>query len=195
MAQRDRLKDLIVAFCNVNESRTFALHDLNDYYGDYHSIGIGGKTPQATVRRLLQELRDEGFISFLEKSGHYTLRGIDLLDKEKQDLCAIDISREKPQKKEYLLETYVRDVRWARMARECFGDHCLVGECKNIFVKEDGTPYIEVHHIVPLCRGGEDALWNMSVLCAHHHRMAHFANIETRNMMESQLLEIIGRML
>jgi len=24
------------------------------------------------------------------------------------------------------------------------------------FLKEDGIPYIEVHHIIPLCRGAED---------------------------------------
>ena len=188
MNQREKLKKLVIDFCNKEGSRTFTLKKLNATYGDYHNIGVGGSTPQATVRRLLQELRDTGFLSFLDKSGHYTLRGVDLLETEKEELQVIDISKETPQRKEYLLETYVRKTKWAKMARNFFGDYCLCDNCSNTFLKEDGTRYIEVHHIIPLHCGGEDGLWNLSVLCAHHHRMAHFANANERIKLESFLL-------
>jgi len=49
--------------------------------------------------------------------------------------------------------------------------------------------YIEVHHIIPLHAGGVDGIWNLSVVCAHHHKMAHFANIKTRKDIESVLLK------
>lgn len=189
MNQREQLKNLVIDFCNKEGSRTFALKKLNAIYGDYQNIGIGGKTPQATVRRLLQELRDSEFLSFLDKSGHYTLRGVDFLETEKEELQAVDISKETPQRKEYLLETYVRKTKWAKMARNLFGDYCLCHSCNNTFLKEDGTRYIEVHHIIPLHCGGEDGIWNLSVLCAHHHRMAHFANAKDRIELENFLLK------
>jgi len=175
MSQREKLKDLIVEFCNDEGSRTFLLKGLNDKFGDYELIGIGGKTPQATVRRLLQELRDENFISFLDKSGCYTLRGIDLLDSEKEEIKTISIIDESPQKREHLIETYIRKTKWAEHAKRILGSRCLFKNCENSFHKEDGSLYIEVHHIIPLYKGGEDGIWNLSVLCAHHHRMAHFA--------------------
>jgi predicted HNH restriction endonuclease len=139
------------------------------------------------VRKQLQALRDCGAITFLDNSGHYTLREIEMLESERKEVCAIDISREIPERREYVMETYVRNVTWARKAQEVLGMYCLYENCSNTFLREDGTPYIEVHHIIPLCKGGEDGLWNLSVLCAHHHRMAHYADSATRNCMEKYL--------
>ncbi len=195
MTQKDKLKALIIEFCNKRENRTFSLQQLNNTYDDYSIIGIGGKTPQATVRRLLQELREEGFLSFLDYSGHYTLRGVEFLRNELKELKGIDISKETPIKKEYLLETYVRKTKWAVEAKKILGSYCLIENCKNSFVKDDGELYIEVHHIIPLCNNGEDGIWNLSVLCAHHHRMAHFANRKDREKIEKYLLKEVKRRL
>jgi hypothetical protein len=40
--------------------------------------------------------------------------------------------------------------------------------------KSDGTPYLEVHHRVPLSRGGEDTVSNAIALCPNCHRKMHF---------------------
>ncbi|MFM9912585.1 MAG: HNH endonuclease [Methylophilaceae bacterium] len=60
--------------------------------------------------------------------------------------------------------------------------------CNNTFNKPDGTPYIEVHHIIFMSEGGEDGLWNLAVLCAHHHRMAHFSDKKTCLKLQKTLL-------
>ncbi len=39
----------------------------------------------------------------------------------------------------------------------------------------DGTPYLEVHHRVPLAIGGEDTVANAIALCPNCHRAAHYA--------------------
>jgi len=190
MTWKEFVYELIIAFCNERGSRSFTLREFQqDKHAAIESFSPSAKTPFNTLRRVLQELRDDGLISFVDNSGTYTLRGIDLLDIEKDEIKTIDLSREEPEKKEYLLETYVRRVGWARKARETFGSYCMVNKCHNTFTKEDGTPYIEVHHIIPLFRGGEDSLWNLSVLCAHHHRMAHYADTETKSKLEKTLLE------
>jgi len=41
--------------------------------------------------------------------------------------------------------------------------------------RSDGSPYLEVHHKIPLSAGGEDAVANAIALCPNCHRAAHFA--------------------
>lgn len=192
MRQREKLKSLIIQLCNKQQSRTFSLNELNAAFQDYSCIGIGGQTPHNTVRRLLQELRDENFVSFLHhlgRCGYYTLRAIDVLDCEKEAIDSIDISKETPNKREYLIETYLRNTKLVLEARNTLGRYCLFKNCTNTFITKEWNPYIEVHHIIPLFRGGEDALWNLSVLCAHHHRMAHFATDDKVTEIEQNLLK------
>ncbi len=40
--------------------------------------------------------------------------------------------------------------------------------------KSDGTPYLEVHHKLPLAQGGEDSIANAVAICPNCHRQAHF---------------------
>lgn len=37
-----------------------------------------------------------------------------------------------------------------------------------------GTPYLEVHHKIPMAEGGKDSLENTIALCPNCHRKAHF---------------------
>lgn len=186
----------IVEYCNRKESRTFS---LQDFYREkeflFKEFRPHNKHVLEKVRQQLQYLRNEGFISFIDNSGHYTLRVPELLDAEKKELNTLDISQESPDKKEYLIEIYVRNVMWVKQAKKILGDLCLIQKCNNTFLKEDGTRYIEVHHIIPLHSGGEDGIWNLSVLCAHHHKMAHFADINTRKEIQNYLLKRVYNML
>lgn len=143
---------------------------------------------QAKVRQQLQFLRDDGLLNFLDKRGSYTLRGIELLKDEVEDERVVEVSRAEPQRREYLIETFARNRGWVVEAKNRFGAYCMCSDCKNTFNKPDGKPYIEVHHIIPMADGGEDGLWNLAVLCAHHHKMAHFADVETCNNLKSYLL-------
>jgi 5-methylcytosine-specific restriction enzyme A len=38
----------------------------------------------------------------------------------------------------------------------------------------DGSPFLEVHHLIPLAEGGEDTVENAVALCPNCHRQAHF---------------------
>lgn len=50
--------------------------------------------------------------------------------------------------------------------------------CKNPapFYKVDKTPYLEVHHKVPLAEGGEDSIENSVALCPNCHRHVHYGS-------------------
>jgi len=186
---KDFVLEQVVNYCNEMGSRTFSLQAfLADKLSIFKEFRPNNQNIEAKIRQQLQFLRDENKITFLDNSGHYTLRGIDLLEKETEETKSIDISRETPEKREYLIETYVRKVAWANMAKMKFGELCMYQKCSNTFFREDGSRYIEVHHIIPLFKGGEDGIWNLAVLCSHHHRMAHFSDIKTRINIESYLL-------
>ncbi|RQS11413.1 HNH endonuclease [Burkholderia sp. Bp9002] len=48
------------------------------------------------------------------------------------------------------------------------------GDSAPFMRKKDGTPYLEVHHRVPLALGGDDSLENAIALCPNCHRRMHF---------------------
>lgn len=53
--------------------------------------------------------------------------------------------------------------------------YCEKCGCKAPFIrKSDNTPYLEVHHTIPLSEGGEDNLKNTIALCPNCHRELHF---------------------
>jgi predicted restriction endonuclease len=189
--QRQKLLKLLINYCNKKGTKTFSRQDILQEYGDFSNIGIRGNMPRQTVSRLLQELKKDNMLSILKGRGFYTLGGKSLdflLDEEKKELSNIDLSKEiNKDKIEHLRETYYRNTKIVKLAKHILGLSCLYPNCKNTFLKEDKTPYIEVHHIMPLYKNGIDRLENLSVVCAHHHKMAHFADIKTRIKIENIL--------
>lgn len=196
MTWKDFVYHCALELCNRAGKRTFSLQELwQAFQGDFEGFSKDNNNVQAKVRQQLQFLRDDGLLSFLDQRGTYTLMGIDLLKGEVEDEKIAEVSKAEPQRREYLIETFARNRGWVAEAKNRFGVYCMHSGCRNTFNKPDGKPYIEVHHIVPMSEGGEDGLWNLAVLCAHHHRMAHFADVETcRNLRNSLLVEIQARL-
>lgn len=60
------------------------------------------------------------------------------------------------------------------------------GFCENIKCRNpapfhrtsDNTPYLEVHHKIPLAQGGDDTVENAIALCPNCHREAHYGNLK-----------------
>ena len=44
------------------------------------------------------------------------------------------------------------------------------------FLKDDKTPYLEVHHVTPLSEEGDDSIYNAVALCANCHRKCHYSS-------------------
>lgn len=77
-----------------------------------------------------------------------------------------------------LVEVRKRNMKSVQKLKALYGNSCqLTGE-RFVFPKTDGVGYTEVHHLIPLGRGGADSPSNMVVLSAHMHRMLHYANVE-----------------
>ena len=57
------------------------------------------------------------------------------------------------------------------------------------FTTDDGSVFLETHHVVPLSEEGPDIITNVVALCANHHREAHFGS--SRVTMRSSLLTFL----
>lgn len=189
MTWKEYVYHLVVEFCNERGKRTFTLQEFYfAHENDFKKFKPNNHYLLPKVRQQLQFLRNDGLIQFLDGRGTYTLKGIELLKGEVEDEKVQEISVQSPERREYLIETYARNRGWVREAKEKFGLYCLYPKCANTFKKPNNEPYIEVHHIISLCDGGEDAIWNLAVVCAHHHKMAHFSHMRTRHVLQTTLL-------
>lgn len=85
----------------------------------------------------------------------------------------------KPPKKIATREDYQRDPYVVIAAMNRSKGRCEMPHCSNaLFLREDDTPYLEVHHIIPLGEGGEDTYANVAALCPHCHREQHFGKFK-----------------
>ncbi|HHF2889589.1 TPA: HNH endonuclease [Vibrio diabolicus] len=83
--------------------------------------------------------------------------------------------------------TYARDAKVkAWVLRRANG----ICECCNEpapFETDEGKPFLEVHHIIPLIDGGADTIENCVGICPNCHRMLHLG--KERELISTQLLE------
>jgi len=68
---------------------------------------------------------------------------------------------------------YVRDPNVIVWVHEGANGHCEVCEQPAPFAREDGSPYLEVHHMRPLGEGGPDTVDNAVAACPNCHRRLH----------------------
>jgi hypothetical protein len=80
----------------------------------------------------------------------------------------------KPLKKPSTGTTFVRNPFVVAGALIRASGKCDMPTCKvELFHRDDGTNYLEVHHIVPLAEGGDDTMANAAALCPRCHRELH----------------------
>jgi predicted HNH restriction endonuclease len=181
--------DTVHTYCNEIGSRTFTLAEVFEAKQQaLESFSPNNNHVRQKLAEQLQILVRDEKITRLER-GTYTLvvdfLPSDNLTPEEEKIVQSHI----PEKREYWVESFTRNQSWVKQAKEKLGYYCLCHNCQNSFNKEDGTPYIEVHHIIPMREGVEDSINNLSVLCAHHHRFAHFATSKDRKALQEELLE------
>jgi len=91
-----------------------------------------------------------------------------------------DVTREwrtQPDVRQRVRKTYRRNQRAAKDLKELYGYECQVSHEQG-FMKASGSRYIEVHHLVPLGKDGDDDPLNMIVVDPRIHRMLHYADVD-----------------
>jgi len=73
---------------------------------------------------------------------------------------------------------YERNPLIAEYARRRANGICELCEKDAPFRKKDNTPYLEIHHIEWLSKGGRDAIENTVALCPNCHKKMHLLSLQ-----------------
>lgn len=98
-----------------------------------------------------------------------------------------DLTRDAPPIVKQRVSRYVERGQIGALVKAANGHRCQVcdalGQAWDAFVKPDGTPYIEAHHVVHVSTLGDDVLGpqNVITVCPNHHRQLHFGGATTRD--------------
>jgi hypothetical protein len=88
-------------------------------------------------------------------------------------------------------EQFVRNQFVKEFALDRCGGQCEVPGCTYVpFLKDDGSPFIEVHHVEPLGVGGDDTIHNVAGVCPTCHRRAHYG--PDRATFKADLLAVVA---
>jgi hypothetical protein len=69
--------------------------------------------------------------------------------------------------------TFIRSAEVVEKTRKRANGICQYCNQRAPFDDKDGNPYLEVHHIIWLSRGGEDSTSNTVALCPNCHKLMH----------------------
>lgn len=89
-------------------------------------------------------------------------------------------------------ERFVRDPNVIAWVLEQAAGACEACGDKAPFQRDDGQPYLEVHHVRPLAEGRPDTVDNAVACCPNCHRHLHHGS--GRDKLRQSLLERLGRL-
>jgi 5-methylcytosine-specific restriction protein A len=126
---------------------------------------------------------------FQEDSERRTYASINSSQQERQSRLANAVK--KPKTTTVIVEAYVRNPNVIAEVLERASGICE--GCQNpapFNRRRDGTPYLEVHHKVPLSLNGEDTVENAIALCPNCHRQEHYGPAKWASQTEDLPTEI-----
>lgn len=80
------------------------------------------------------------------------------------------------------VKDYKRDPWVKALARKLAIGRCRLCDSRAPFQDNLGHPFLEVHHVIPLSKGGSDTIDNVVALCPNCHRKVHI--VEKQNDFE-----------
>lgn len=80
-----------------------------------------------------------------------------------------------PERKNTTSQYIERDAGVVVWVLQQANDICELCDSQAPFMRSDGTPYLEVHHVDPLGENGPDIIENAVALCPNCHRAVHYS--------------------
>lgn len=157
----------------------------------YESLPNGASRP--SFRRLCEEYRALLKETKEKAIGNLSQTHVDfqesisrsLEDSSKARQQRLSLAETKPTKFQATTTVYRRnpDV----VAERLFMANGFCEACGNEapFFRDDGSPFLEVHHIIPLSENGSDVVENTLALCPNCHREAHYGEKRMRFRLQS----------
>ena len=103
-------------------------------------------------------------------------RAIPIIEKAKLELNGRPKGNKEPKKRTTTFEQYERDQKVLAHAEKRANGICELSNQPAPFIKEDSSPFLEAHHIIPLSEGGVDGIKNVALLSPNCLREARYGN-------------------
>jgi 5-methylcytosine-specific restriction enzyme A len=97
-----------------------------------------------------------------------------LSDKSEARRQRLALAPRKPATITVTTEVFVRNADVVVEVLDRADGKCEICHDTAPFLRRDGCPYLEVHHVVQLADGGEDTTENAVAVCPNCHRQAHY---------------------
>jgi len=94
----------------------------------------------------------------------------------------VDLAERTEQEHSIMVSVRDRNRQAVTDLKQLYQHKCQITGDTYAFLKRDGTPYSEAHHLIPLGSGGADDPRNMIIVSPLIHRMLHYANVEGVNL-------------
>ncbi len=141
---------------------------------------VQGYKPYSNVQQALRESVIEAAESsgLLSADDHLPTSDSELLEKRAKRIQARGLKRKpkgnrRPEKNMTSGASYQRDPQVVAWVLDHANGICGLCGQPAPFVDTSGKPFLEVHHITWLSKGGEDTVENSVALCPNCHRRAH----------------------
>ena len=139
-----------------------------------HDAASTGRTPDQTLSRVLQDLRNEGFLEF---TGH----GRYILLASSFEPVASDIPPQYqiPERTPATIHRVIRDVGLVGELKRSYSYRCQI--CETRLELRSGF-YCEAHHLKPLGapHHGPDIKANILILCPNHHVLFDYGALKIK---------------
>lgn len=134
---------------------------------DFLKKKMRAKCPGSEVTIPIYSIHDAALVSNIAFSDSY--------EDQIKRLKKLDQAEKVPKSKQIMTTVFERNTDVVTEALLLSNGICFDCNSDAPFVrKSDMTPYLEVHHVVPLSEGGLDALENVVALCPNCHKKRHF---------------------
>lgn len=98
----------------------------------------------------------------------------------------------KPDRQTKILNDFKRSAAVVVGALARANGVCEMPVCRSeLFKKDDGSTFLEVHHVIPLAENGDDTLINAAALCPMCHRELHYGanRFEKRKILKAYIVK------
>lgn len=154
-------------FTSLSESQAITL--LEAEHQDFASVIALLRDTAATTTCSLKKLIDDETLEIQRSRS-------DTVEARRKRLSS---ASKKPERIRVYSYTYRRNPDVVVEALDRAAGSCEICSRPAPFIRAtDGSPFLEVHHLIPLTDGGDDSVENVVALCPNCHRKKHYGNNE-----------------
>jgi 5-methylcytosine-specific restriction protein A len=173
----------------IKEGTVLTLSGIYEYVSDHTEVdgSMWFRLRKVTSTETARPVTDQEYYQELEKKVRASQHS-SKAERQKR----LQEAAKKPETIQVVTTTFKRNSDVVAEVLERASGYCEACDKEAPFIRAtDGTPYLEVHHIIPLAENGEDTVENAIALCPNCHREAHFG-MEKMNL-RKKMMEKLSR--